>query len=108
MTQSKAIKTEAALALIKTSGRYITAGIYSLQEELRREEPNRELVCLLCDYIASLDRIVAYFSILSEQAEGPVMKVTPAQAMVARTNIGTFKRLKSRLVNDYHVFVELN
>lgn len=108
MTQSKAIKTEAALALIKTSGRYITAGICCLQEELKREEPNRELVCLLCDYIASLNRIIAYFSILSEQAEGPVMKITPAQAMVARTNVNTFKRLKTSLVNDYNVFVELN
>ncbi len=108
MKQTKAIKTEAALALISISGRYITAGICCLQEELRKEEPNRELVCLLCDYIASLNRIVSYFSILTEQAEGPVMKITPAQAMVARTNVNTFKRLKTSLVNDYNVFVELN
>jgi hypothetical protein len=108
LKKTKVIKTQAVLSLLRTSNRYLTVAIYSLQDEIMKEDPDRELVCVLCDYIASINRIISYFTVLIEPVEGESFEIGHPQALIAKTCMNNFKKLKTLLHNEFGIFVELN
>lgn len=106
--QGKSIKVSACVSLVKIKKMYRGVAVHCLQEELSREKLREELVYCLCDYITAISKIISYFTVLIDEAEGDSLEIVYAQAMVAKSYITNFKFLKQILMQDYNVLVEIN
>jgi hypothetical protein len=104
----KEIKASACLNLIKTQTKYLNIALYFLGEEFARETVNKERVCCLCDYVAVINKIISFFSGLTNGVEGETLEITYAQAVVAKTYMLNFRLLKKILIENHNIFVEMN
>ena len=104
----KEIKVSVCLSLIQTQTKYLNIALYFLGEEFARETINEERVYCLCDYVAIINKIISFFSDLTDGVEGETFEIAYAQAVVAKTYMLNFKLLKKVLVENYNIFVEMN
>jgi len=104
----KEIKVSACLSLIKIQAKYLNIALYFLGEEFAKETINKERVYCLCDYIAIINKIISFFSGLTDGVEGETFEIAYSQAVVAKTYMLNFGLLKKILIEDYNIFVEMN
>ena len=104
----KAIKVSACLSLIKIQTKYLNIALYFLGEEFAKETINKERVCYLCDYVAVINKIISFFSGLTNGEEGETLEIAYSQAVVAKTYMLNFRLLKKILIENYNIFVEMN
>ena len=104
----KVIKVAACTNLVKIQTKYLNIALYFLGEEFAKEIINKERVCCLCDYVAVINKIISFFSGLTDGVEAETFEIAYSQAVVAKTYILNFRLLKKILIENYNIFVEMN